>query len=161
MKIERDQILRRGSTGTHRMGMPRVVAATVLTGLVAAVAVAGCSSAAPTAAGATSSASSASASAVKTTAAAPAAPSGSCSLPDNQDLIVRDDDPGAQILAQEVGEANLGNCTTTLSSFAQTAGQAAGECSTIAWAKDNPGYDVNAVPAPPLKDVIQSAGPGC
>jgi hypothetical protein len=48
----------------------------------------------------------------------------------------------------------------TLSSFAATAGQADGECATIALASSNPGYDVNAVPAPPLKDVIESAGPG-
>ena len=40
-------------------------------------------------------------------------------------------------------------------------GQASGECTTIALASSNPGYDVNQVPAPPLRDVIESAGPGC
>jgi hypothetical protein len=92
-------------------------------------------------------------------AAAPS-PTG-CNLPDNQDLIERDDDPGAQILAAEIGEVDLENCVTTLSEFQQTAGQGAGECTTIAWASDNPGYDVNKIPAAPLKDVIESAGPGC
>jgi hypothetical protein len=42
-----------------------------------------------------------------------------------------------------------------------TAGQASSECTTIALASDNPGYNVNAVPAAPLKDVIESVGPGC
>ncbi|MBR7838034.1 hypothetical protein KDL01_32475 [Actinospica durhamensis] len=98
-----------------------------------------------------------------TGAAAKPSPSAaaSCSLPDNQDLIVRDDDPQASIIASEIGEVDLGNCVTELSEFQQTAGQGAGECTTIAWAKDNPGYDANSVPAPPLKDVIESAGPGC
>jgi hypothetical protein len=96
--------------------------------------------------------------AVTTSAAAPAP---TCTLPDNQDLIERDDDPGAEIIAQELGEVDLEYCTTTLSSFEQTAGQGAGECTTIAWAYNNPGYDVNAIPASPLKDVIDEAGPGC
>jgi hypothetical protein len=97
-------------------------------------------------------------------ASRPASPSPSastCDLPDNQDLIERDDDPQAQILAAEFGEADLGNCTATLDTFMQEAGQAPGECTTIAWASDNPGYDVNQIPAPPLKKVIESAGPGC
>lgn len=74
---------------------------------------------------------------------------------------MRDDDPGASVIASEIGEVDIEYCTSSLTDFQQTAGQAAGECTTIAWAKDNPGYDVNAVPAPPLKHVIESAGPGC
>jgi len=100
-------------------------------------------------------------SASKPAASPSPSPSPSCTLADDQDLIVRDDDPQASIIASEIGEADLGNCTTTLSSFAETAGQAEGECTTIAWARDNPGYDVDTVPAPPLKHVIESAGPGC
>jgi len=75
--------------------------------------------------------------------------------------IIRDDDPGASIMADEIGATDEENCTSSLAGFAATAGQAPGECSTIALASDNPGYNVNAVPAPPLKNVIESAGPGC
>lgn len=122
---------------------------------VSALALGGCSSTS------TPAAASAPSTAAVTATTAAASPTGSCALPDSQDLIERDDDPGASILASEVGEVDLANCTSTLDDFQQTAGQAAGECTTIAWAKDNPGYDVNAVPAPPLKHVIESAGPGC
>lgn len=75
--------------------------------------------------------------------------------------IVRDDDPGASALAGEIGATDEENCTSSLADFASTAGQAQGECTTIALASDNPGYNVNQVPAPPLKNVIESAGPGC
>jgi hypothetical protein len=77
------------------------------------------------------------------------------------DYIERDDFPGAQILAEEIGNCDLATGQDSLASFQQTAGQGTGECTTIALASDNPGYNVNAIPAPPLKDVIESAGPGC
>ena len=124
--------------------------------LAAVLALAGCSSTP-----ASTPAAAAPSTAASTAASATPSPSGSCALPDDQDLILRDDDPGASIIAQEIGEVDLENCTPTLDDFQQTAGQSAGECTTIAWAKDNPGYNVNATPAPPLKDVIESAGPGC
>jgi len=75
--------------------------------------------------------------------------------------IIRDSDPGASIMADEIGATDEENCTSSLADFAATAGQASGECTTIALASSNPGYDVNQVPAPPLRDVIESAGPGC
>ena len=92
------------------------------------------------------------------------APSPSCTLTVSFDYIVRDDDPGASVLASDIGNVDYdyhGKCVPALSSFAATAGQAPGECTTIALASDNPGYNVGAVPAPPLRDVIESAGPGC
>lgn len=95
-----------------------------------------------------------------TRAAAPS-PSASCKLKTTFDYIERDDDPGAPALAGEIGNVDLANCTPSLSDFVAEAGQSPGECTTIALASDNPGYDVNATPAPPLKDVIMSAGPGC
>lgn len=94
-------------------------------------------------------------------AAAKASPSASCKLKDTPTYIVRDDDPGASVMASEIGNADYASCTTALDSFAATAGQASGECTTIALASSNPGYNLNAVPAPRLKDVIESAGPGC
>lgn len=94
-------------------------------------------------------------------AAAKPSASASCNLKDTPTYIVRDDDPGASVIASDVGNADFASCTTTLAGFAAEAGQASGECTTIALASSNPGYDVSAVPAPPLKDVIESAGPGC
>jgi hypothetical protein len=96
--------------------------------------------------------------------AAVAAPSSSaaCKLKDQgPDYIVRDMDPGASTLASEVGPVDLADCKTTLDDFPGTAGQGPGECTTIALASDNPGYNVDANPAPRLKHVLMSAGPGC
>ena len=98
-------------------------------------------------------------SAAATAAAASASVKG-CTGP-TFDYIERDADPGAQTLAQEIGNCDLATGQDALVTFQQTVGQAPGECTTIALASDNPGYDVNAVPAPPLKHVIESAGPGC
>jgi hypothetical protein len=72
--------------------------------------------------------------------------------------------PPLQPQADEIGNTDYTDhaaCADSLSTFASEAGQADGECTTIALASDNPGYNVNATPAPPLKDVIESAGPGC
>jgi hypothetical protein len=49
----------------------------------------------------------------------------------------------------------------SLSNFPQEVGIGSGECTQIALAADNPGYDVLARPALILKDVITQAGPGC
>jgi hypothetical protein len=93
----------------------------------------------------------------------PAAPSASasCGLKTTFDYIVRDSGPGTAALASEIGNVDYSACASSLSTFRQEAGQAGGECTTIALASRNPGYNVSAVPAPPLKDVIMSAGPGC
>jgi hypothetical protein len=125
--------------------------------LVTAAVTAACSSGSPTA----------SSPAATSAAAAPASPAvvasasaKGCTSP-TFDYIERDDIPGAQKLAQEIGNCDLATGQDSLANFQQTAGQGAGECTTIALASDNPGYDVNAVPAPPLRDVIESAGPCC
>jgi hypothetical protein len=94
-------------------------------------------------------------------AAASPAPSRSCALKTTFDYIVRDAEPGLPALAQVIGNVDLANCTPTLQDFAQTAGQAQGECTSIALASANPGYNVNASPAPPLRKVLMRAGPGC
>jgi len=91
--------------------------------------------------------------------ARPAAPA--CKLKIRFDYIVRSAEAGTPAIAQLIGNVDLGNCTPTLKDFARTAGQGPGECTTIARARANPGYDVNAVPAPPLRRVLASAGPGC
>jgi hypothetical protein len=124
----------------------------------AAILLAACSSSSPAAAP-TVAATTAHAKAAA--AHAKATPSLSCKLTTTFDYIVRDDDPGAGVLADEIGNVDFVNCRPSLDDFAATAGQSQGECTTIALASDNPGYNVNATPAPPLKHVIESAGPGC
>ena len=84
-----------------------------------------------------------------------------CALETSFDYLVRTVEPGLQASVQQLGNVNLAKCSDFLSTFQQTAGQAAGECTTVAKASDNPGYERNASPAPPLKNVIESAGPGC
>lgn len=84
-----------------------------------------------------------------------------CSLAPTFDYIERITEPGLAPSAFELGNVNLAECKPTLDTFMSTAGQAAGECTTIALASDNPGYDINAADPPPLRKVILSAGPGC
>jgi hypothetical protein len=95
-----------------------------------------------------------------TTIAAASPSAKGCTSP-RFDYIERDVGPNARTLADEIGNCDLATGQDSLATFQQTAGQAPGECTTIAFASDNPGYDVNAIPAQPLKDVIESAGPGC
>jgi uncharacterized lipoprotein YbaY len=98
---------------------------------------------------------------VRASQAAKAAPSPACTLKTTFSYIERDDDPGASVMANEIGNVDLADCASSLAGFQAVAGQAQGECATIALASSNPGYNVNEIPAPPLKDVIASAGPGC
>jgi hypothetical protein len=125
--------------------------------LAAALALAACTSPAPAS---QPSPAVAPAAATQSPPASPAA-SASCALRTTFSYIVRTTEPGQPAIAQEIGNVDLGNCTPTLSDFAQTAGQAQGECTTIARARANRGYNVNASPAPPLRKVLMRAGPGC
>ena len=131
--------------------MNRTLAAAIAAGVLSVAACGSASSSAPPAA---------SASAVAHHAAKPS-PSASCTRTTSFDYIERDDDPGASITADEIGNTDYSSCQDSLTTFAAEAGRGDGECTTIARASDNPGYDVNAIPAPPLKDVIESAGSGC
>jgi hypothetical protein len=101
------------------------------------------------------------ASAATAHAAAAPSPSQSCKLTTTFDYIERTVWPPLAPSADEIGNTDYVNCASSLAEFAATAGQAQGECTTIALASDNPGYNADASPAPPLKDVIESAGPGC
>lgn len=92
---------------------------------------------------------------------AAAAPSPSCTLPDDRDLIVRYTVPGLQTQAQELGEADLANCTTTLDMLEQTSPTGPGYCTQAAWADQNSGYNPDATPAAPLKHVLEAVGAGC
>ena len=52
-------------------------------------------------------------------------------------------------------------CQTPVQWQLSTALTGPGMCTQVAYAADNPGYDAGATPAPALKKVIASAGPGC
>jgi hypothetical protein len=94
-------------------------------------------------------------------AAVKPAPSPSCTLTTSFDYIVRTVAPGTPTFAEEIGNVDYADCTGSLADFAATAGQGHGECTTIALASANAGYNVNDTPAPSLKGVLESAGPGC
>lgn len=84
-----------------------------------------------------------------------------CRLHTTFDYIERDVVRGIQPSAVELGNVDYGDCTPTLRDWASEAADGPGDCSTIALASANPGYNPDAVPAPPLRRVIEKAGPGC
>jgi len=100
-----------------------------------------------------------------------------CNLKSDGDLIEwsrnrhpsnSDGSTGAPASAVEIGDVDLVNCKSYLDGWVanhsdNAADNAAGyrDCYEIAWAKDNPGYDVDASPAPRLKNVIEQAGNDC
>jgi|EndMetStandDraft_8_1072994.scaffolds.fasta_scaffold46428_3 hypothetical protein len=70
--------------------------------------------------------------------------------------------------AVKFGNVNLVGCKDSLDGWvadhsSSEADTAAGfrDCYEIAWADDNPGYDVHALPAPRLKNVLLQAGNDC
>jgi hypothetical protein len=83
------------------------------------------------------------------------------------DYVVRTTSSGIPATATAIGNINPATCSSSLSDFQATASQAQGDCTTIALASDNPGYEQayinasNPKPAPPLHKVIESAGSGC
>jgi hypothetical protein len=90
--------------------------------------------------------------------AAPIPTSGPCDLPTTRDLIIWQRAPRLQDSAFEVGDADLLHCKPTLDTWGGEQPTGPGFCSKIAWASDNPSYDVDARPAPPLKNVIDEVG---
>lgn len=85
----------------------------------------------------------------------------SCSLKLQGDIIERVVVPGQPATVQQLGSINLQDCTLAFNDLAAETNDDPGYCTTAAWLSDNPGYDVNAVPAPPLKKVQAQAGAAC
>jgi len=81
-----------------------------------------------------------------------------CDMPTTRDLIIWERRPHLLDSAYEVGDANLSQCKPTVDTWPAGEPTGAGYCSKIAWASDNPGYDAEAQPAPPLKKVIEEVG---
>jgi hypothetical protein len=73
-----------------------------------------------------------------------------------RDLIIWQRAPRLQDSAFEVGDADLVHCKPTLDTWGAEQPAGPGYCAKIAWASDNPGYDVDVRPAPPLKKVRRS-----
>ncbi|MDQ2729681.1 MAG: hypothetical protein M3Y91_17870 [Actinomycetota bacterium] len=84
-----------------------------------------------------------------------------CTLAITFDYVERTTQPGLSPSSLEIGNVDGAHCRPSIDSFAATASQAQGACTQIALASSNPGYDPNADPAPPLRKVIEQAGPGC
>lgn len=106
-------------------------------------------------------------SSTSTPAAAPtsqvgtSAPPATCNLKSSGDIIERVVVPGQPATAQQLGSVNLQNCTMAFNDLAAQTSTDAGYCTTAAWAADNPGYSVDAVPAAPLKKIQAQAGAAC
>lgn len=86
--------------------------------------------------------------------------------PSSGDIIVRMITPGQQPVAQRLGGEWLWNnttktCQSSLEFMISTAPPGTGFCTQVALASSNPGYKVDATPAPPLKKVLGSKGGAC
>lgn len=82
------------------------------------------------------------------------------------DIYVRMITPGESPVAQELGGEWAWNsvshkCLTSVQMMIATAPQVPGNCTQVGYAADNPGYDPNATPARPLKEVADETGPAC
>jgi hypothetical protein len=92
---------------------------------------------------------------------------GQCPSTARFDYIERTTSPGFPALATVIGNVNVNDCKSALAEFRSNAPNAEGDCTTIALASDNPGYEQKYIfvvyqpPPPPLNKVIESAGPGC
>ena len=79
-------------------------------------------------------------------------------MPITRDLIIWTRWPGAPDFATNNGDVDFMNCKPTLDTWREWEQTGPGYCSKIAWASENPGYDIDVRPAPPLKKVIDEVG---
>jgi hypothetical protein len=82
------------------------------------------------------------------------------------DIYLRMKSPGTATVAQELGgewvwDNSTSKCLTSVQMMIATAPEVPGSCTWVGYVADNPGYDVNATPAAPLRNVVASAGPSC
>jgi len=87
---------------------------------------------------------------VPTTTATPA----SCNLPHQGDLVVRTVAPRVEPSAQLLGDVDLVHCAPALDFLAKAQPSGPGYCTTVGRQADNPNYNVDAVPAPPIPHTI-------
>jgi hypothetical protein len=144
------------------------VAGLTVTLAVTAAALAGCGGASSTDRPAAAS-SSAAPSATATASALPrASTQAQCEArPDTSgDILVRTTTNGQPAATQQLGGAwtwdtRTSTCTTAADAIISTASTNAGNCTEVAYASSNPGYQLTVSPAPPLRKVVASKGPAC
>lgn len=85
----------------------------------------------------------------------------SCNLPDRGDIIVRQRVPNLPDSAQLLGSRDGSHCTYTMDTISSEYPNGDGYCTWAAYAKDNPDYNADATPAPPLKNVQVTFGGSC
>ncbi|MFE6551725.1 hypothetical protein ACFVHS_25445 [Streptomyces sp. NPDC057746] len=89
-------------------------------------------------------------------------PSGSAkNCPPTRDILVWTKSVGVPANAQALGNYSQVDCSTTFQWLQRTSPTEAGDCTEAAWASDNPGYNVDAVPAARLRKVQMAVGPAC
>ncbi len=96
----------------------------------------------------------------QTGTAAPLRSAGACA-PSGQDLLVRYVVLGLPASAQLLGDVEIVNCQSTIAFLQKTSPTGPGYGTEVAYAKDNPGYNTSAEPAPRLQHVIAAFGPAC
>ena len=82
------------------------------------------------------------------------------------DIYVRTVAPGLSPKAKRLGgkwgwDHVTSKCLTSVQYAVATAPLGAGHCTQVGYVADNPGYNANATPAPPLAHVAAQAGPAC
>lgn len=77
------------------------------------------------------------------------------------DMIVWYKVPGLPDSAQVLGGWSPGTCKLSVDQIMQGSSMGPDYCTVIARASDNPGYNADAIPAKPLKHVIEEVGAGC
>lgn len=78
------------------------------------------------------------------------------------DLVVWIDHVGSEPYATTLGATNTLNCEPTVDYFRDTVSQdPTYRCVLIGLASSNPGYDVDADPAPRPKNLSATFGPDC
>jgi hypothetical protein len=82
------------------------------------------------------------------------------------DIYVRMIQPGISPQAQELGgewswDYTTNKYLTSVQLMIATAPHTPGTCTQVGYVADNPGYNVNAASALPLKNVVAQTGPAC
>ena len=84
-----------------------------------------------------------------------------CSNTNGPDYILWTQFGSAQPSAIQVGAYNLSNCTPTPQEIQSTSPKGTDDCTILAPASANPGYDINASPAPKPKGAVVTVGGAC
>lgn len=84
-----------------------------------------------------------------------------CTLPHFGDLLEWRRRPGQLDSARRFSDVDQAKCAPALDGWMEGMPPGPGVCYMIGWADDNPGYNAAALPAPPLKKVIDKVGDAC